>query len=121
MLWKQSAWRWCQSCSSHSSAGHTKQARETSKSLNNNRQTKQIDFEKKNGYKVSAIGFFTKPEDFSAKIKNGEKILEARFFPVTVGESSCGDWVLMPETQTLDLRLEKNWSQWEELPVVNEG
>lgn len=34
----------------------------------------KIDFKNKNGQTVSAIGFFKKPEDFSAKISPGEKI-----------------------------------------------
>ncbi len=45
----------------------------------------KIDFVNKKGQKISAIGFFTKPEDFSAKIAKGEKIdllanLEKSFF-----------------------------------------
>lgn len=45
----------------------------------------KIDFVNKKGQKISAIGFFVKPEDFSVKIEKGEKIdllanLEKSFF-----------------------------------------
>ncbi len=45
----------------------------------------KIDFKNSRGYSVSAIGFFTKPENYSVKIEKGEKInllanIEKSFF-----------------------------------------